>query len=141
MNQLPLQSPDIYLQIKEMVSDFTNDIVRPVADELDVEERFPEEIYEQMADLGLFGITSPEEWGGAGLDCYAYALLALGQIDLVIEAGLQPYDIAAPIAVIEAAGGLVTNWEGGPADGGGRVVAASCASLHSAALDLIGATA
>lgn len=76
-----------------------------------------------------------------GMDCYAYALLALGQIDLVIEAGLQPYDIAAPIAVIESAGGVVTNWEGGPADGGGRVVAASCPSLHSAALDLIGSTA
>ena len=40
-----------------------------------------------------------------GLDCYAYALVAAGQIDLVVEAGLQPYDIHAPIAVIEAAGG------------------------------------
>ena len=54
-----------------------------------------------------------------GMDCYAYALLACGQIDLVIEAGLQPYDIQAPIAVIEAAGGIVTDWRGGPAHGGG----------------------
>src|SRR6056297_3590465 len=40
-----------------------------------------------------------------GMDCYAYGLLALGQIDLVIEAGLKSYDICAPLAVIEAAGG------------------------------------
>ena len=54
-----------------------------------------------------------------GCDCYAYALLAAGQIDLVIEAGLHPYDIQAPIAVIEAAGGIVTDWTGGPAHLGG----------------------
>ena len=72
-----------------------------------------------------------------GLDCYAYGLLALGQIDLVIEAGLQPYDICAPIAVIEAAGGLVTNWRGGPAHGGGQVVAAANATLHARALELL----
>jgi hypothetical protein len=62
-----------------------------------------------------------------GMDCYAYGLLAAGHVDLVIEAGLHPYDICAPIAVIEAAGGVVTDWEGGPAHGGGRVLAASSA--------------
>ena len=41
-----------------------------------------------------------------GFDCYAYALVALGQVDLVIEAGLHPYDIEGPQAVIEAAGGV-----------------------------------
>lgn len=70
-----------------------------------------------------------------GMDCYAYALLAAGQIDLVIEAGLQPYDICAPIAVIEAAGGIVTNWQGEPAHGGGRVVAAANSEIHHAALE------
>ncbi len=70
-----------------------------------------------------------------GLDCYAYALLAHGQVDLVIEAGLQTYDIAAPIAVIEAAGGLVTDWQGGPALGGGQVVAAANPVVHAAALE------
>ena len=74
-----------------------------------------------------------------GMDCYAYALLALGQVDLVIEAGLQPYDIAAPIAVIEAAGGVVTTWEGVPAHGGGRVVAAASEALHQEALARLGA--
>lgn len=70
-----------------------------------------------------------------GLDGYAYALLAAGQIDLVVEAGLQPYDVAAPIAVIEAAGGVVTDWQGGPASGGGQVLAAANAAIHAAALE------
>lgn len=69
-----------------------------------------------------------------GTDCYAYGLLALGQIDLVIEAGLQRYDVAGPIAVIEAAGGVVTNWQGGAADLGGQVLAAATPELHAAAL-------
>lgn len=72
-----------------------------------------------------------------GLDCYAYALLALGQIDLVIEAGLQSYDIAAPIAVIEAAGGVVTDWQGGPVHEGGRALAAATPELHRAAMKLL----
>lgn len=72
-----------------------------------------------------------------GLDCYAYALLALGQVDLVIEAGLQSYDIAGPLAVVQAAGGIVTDWQGGPAHEGGRVIAAATPALHRAALDLL----
>ncbi|SHL98395.1 histidinol-phosphatase, inositol monophosphatase family [Paracoccus solventivorans] len=72
-----------------------------------------------------------------GLDCYAYALLALGQVDLVVEAGLQPHDIVAPIAVIEAAGGIVTDWQGGPAHHGGQVIAAATPALHRAALALL----
>ncbi|MBV0913883.1 histidinol-phosphatase [Anianabacter salinae] len=74
-----------------------------------------------------------------GMDCYAYALVAAGQVDLVIEAGLNPYDIQAPIAVIEAAGGVVTDWSGGPVHDGGRAVAAANAAIHREALDLIGA--
>ncbi|MDE0590220.1 histidinol-phosphatase [Halocynthiibacter sp. C4] len=72
-----------------------------------------------------------------GMDCYAYALLAAGQVDLVIEAGLQSYDIQAPIAVIQAAGGVVTDWKGEPAHNGGRVLAAATPELHAAALLLL----
>lgn len=72
-----------------------------------------------------------------GMDCYAYALLAAGQIDLVIEAGLQAYDIQAPIAVIEAAGGIVTDWEGKPAHTGGTALAAATPELHAQALALL----
>lgn len=72
-----------------------------------------------------------------GMDCYAYALVALGQADLVIEAGLNAYDIQAPIAVIEAAGGIVTDWSGGPAHQGGRALAAANERLHAEALELL----
>ena len=72
-----------------------------------------------------------------GTDCYAYALIAAGSIDLVIEAGLQAYDVQAPIAVIEAAGGVVTDWEGRPCHNGGRVLAAANAEIHAEALALL----
>ncbi len=72
-----------------------------------------------------------------GMDCYAYALLALGEVDLVIEAGLSAYDIQAPIAVIEAAGGIVTDWAGGPAYEGGQVLAAANPLIHAQALAVI----
>lgn len=69
-----------------------------------------------------------------GLDCYAYALVAAGQVDLVIEAGLQAYDVCASIAVIEAAGGVMTNWEGGPVHEGGRALAAANRQIHAQAM-------
>lgn len=72
-----------------------------------------------------------------GMDCYAYALVAAGQVDVVAEAGLQPYDIVAPLAVIEAAGGVVTGWRGESALDGGRVLAAANVQIHAAALELL----
>lgn len=72
-----------------------------------------------------------------GMDCYAYALVAAGQVDLVIEAGLNAYDIQAPIAVITAAGGIVTDWNGGPAHEGGRVLAAANRDIHAEALAIL----
>ncbi|ACL56716.1 histidinol-phosphatase [Methylobacterium nodulans] len=72
-----------------------------------------------------------------GTDCYAYCMLAAGQIDLVIEAGLKPYDIVALIPIVEGAGGVVTTWDGGPASGGGNIVAAGSKRLHEAALKLL----
>ena len=69
-----------------------------------------------------------------GTDCYAYAMLAAGNVDLVIETGLQPYDIVALIPVIEGAGGVITNWAGEPATEGGDVVAAANRQLHEKAL-------
>lgn len=72
-----------------------------------------------------------------GMDCYGYALVAAGQVDLVIEAGLAPYDIAAPIAVVQAAGGIVTDWRGGPAHEGGRAIAAANPDIHAEALRLL----
>jgi myo-inositol-1(or 4)-monophosphatase len=72
-----------------------------------------------------------------GGDCYAYAMLAMGLVDLVIEASLQPYDICALIPIVEGAGGVITTWDGGPAQAGGRIVAAGDARVHAAALSLL----
>ncbi len=72
-----------------------------------------------------------------GLDCYAYALLAMGQIDLVIEAGLNAYDVQGPIGVVQGAGGVVTNWQGKPAHNGGQIIAAGDARIHAQALKVL----
>jgi len=72
-----------------------------------------------------------------GTDCTAYALLALGRVDVVIEAGLHAYDIAAPKALIEAAGGIVTDWRGGDCRWGGQAVAAATRELHAEVLELL----
>lgn len=69
-----------------------------------------------------------------GVDCYAYAMLAAGHVDLVIESGLKTFDIMPLIPVITGAGGVVTNWEGGSAIDGGRVIASGDPRLHEAAL-------
>jgi histidinol phosphatase-like enzyme (inositol monophosphatase family) len=71
-------------------------------------------------------------WGG---DCYAYAMLAAGHLDLVVEADLKPFDIVALIPIVEGAGGVITTWDGGPAANGGRIVAAGDRRIHEAALE------
>lgn len=73
-----------------------------------------------------------------GGDCYAYCLLAAGHVDLVVEAGLKAVDIVALIPIIEQAGGVVTDWNGGPATNGGRIIAAGDPKTHAAALRILG---
>jgi len=75
-----------------------------------------------------------------GMDAYAYALLAGGHLDLVVETGLQRYDVAALIPVVRGAGGVISDWSGDPADGAGRIVAAASAELHAAALAALNET-
>ncbi|MBV1704708.1 MAG: histidinol-phosphatase [Hyphomicrobiales bacterium] len=72
-----------------------------------------------------------------GGDCYAYAALAGGFVDVVVEAGLKPYDIVALIPVIEGAGGIVTTWDGGDAAGGGDVLASGDPRTHEQAMALL----
>ncbi|MGJ4948896.1 histidinol-phosphatase [Bradyrhizobium sp. HKCCYLS20291] len=74
-----------------------------------------------------------------GGDCYSYCMLAAGHLDLVIETELKPYDIAALIPIINGAGGVVTDWNGGPAQNGGRIIAAGDKRVHEAALKLLAA--
>ena len=74
-----------------------------------------------------------------GGDCYAYCMLAAGHVDLVIEAGLKSYDIAALVPIVTGAGGIVTTWDGKPAHHGGNIVAAGDPRVHEAAMKLLNA--
>ncbi|HEU4616517.1 MAG TPA: histidinol-phosphatase [Gammaproteobacteria bacterium] len=75
-----------------------------------------------------------DRYGG---DCYNYAMLAAGFVDLVVEAGLKPFDIVPLVPIIENAGGVVTDWQGRTPMAGGAVVAAGTQELHRAALDVL----
>jgi alkylation response protein AidB-like acyl-CoA dehydrogenase len=61
--------------ITEMVRQFVDNEVIPIAEEYDHEDKFPEQVVEQMKELGLFGVTIPEEYGGMGLDLTTYAMI------------------------------------------------------------------
>ncbi|MBX9589355.1 MAG: histidinol-phosphatase [Hyphomonadaceae bacterium] len=111
----------------------------------------------RLADAVLYATTPDIFEGGAralfdavsaqarmrrfGGDCYAYALLASGFVDAVMEAQLKPYDFMALIPVIEGAGGVITDWSGRPLGLGsdGRVLAAATPSLHAEILDHLNA--
>jgi myo-inositol-1(or 4)-monophosphatase len=90
---------------------------------------------DRQAFDALAGQVRMMRFGG---DCYSYCLLALGQLDLVVEAGLKPHDIVPLIPVIEGAGGIVTDWEGGDPHQGGRILAAAGAVLHRQVRTLLG---
>ena len=72
-----------------------------------------------------------------GCDCYAFAMLAAGHVDCALESGVQPYDVVALIPIVEGAGGVMTNWTGGDAAGGGDVIASGDPRLHDEALALL----
>jgi myo-inositol-1(or 4)-monophosphatase len=64
-------------------------------------------------------------------------MLAAGHADLVIEAGLKPFDVNALIPIITGAGGVITTWDGKPAEGGGRIIAAGDKRVHAQAMDML----
>ena len=72
-----------------------------------------------------------------GTDSYGYALLAAGYVDLVVEGGLQPYDVQALLPLVRNAGGVFTDWQGKDPQYGGCVVAAGSAALHEQALKVL----
>ncbi len=89
------------------------------------------EMYAVIASRSKFQL-----WGG---DCYNYGLLAMGYVDLVIEAGMKLHDVAGLIPIIEGAGGIVTDWYGRSLQQGfnGTLVAASSGALHQKSLRMI----
>lgn len=96
----------------------------------------------KSADLARFErLRQKVKLSRGSADCYAYALLATGFVDLVCEAGLKPYDYAAIVPVVEAAGGLVTDWQGRPVTlaSDGSILAAGDKRAHAQALEILNA--
>lgn len=90
--------------------------------------------YEQQAFQRVKQASRMTRYGG---DCYSYCLLAAGFLDVIVEAGLQGYDIVALIPIVERAGGRVTTWDGAPATAGGRIVATGDPTLHDRVLEVL----
>lgn len=88
----PKLDNEIYTQIREMTARFTDEIIRPKAQELDEKAEFATDIYEQMAQMGLWGISTPAELGGAGMDTLAYSIvmeeLSRGYASVADQCGL-----------------------------------------------------
>lgn len=72
-----------------------------------------------------------------GTDCYAYAMLATGHVDIVCESGLKPYDIVGLIPLIERAGGVVSQWSGAAAEEGGNILASANLRLYEQAMEIL----
>lgn len=88
-------------------------------------------MFTSAADLAAFQrVADPARLVRYGGDCYAYCLLAMGLIDVVIEASLQAWDVQALIPIVQSAGGVITTWGGARCEEGGRVVACGDPALH-----------
>lgn len=87
----------------------------------------------QAAWLALCAGSRLRRYGGDG---YGYGLLSAGHLDAVVERGMQIYDVAAPIAVVRGAGGIVTGWDGGDPLRG-HMVASGDERLHAQILEVL----
>jgi histidinol phosphatase-like enzyme (inositol monophosphatase family) len=88
-------------------------------------------------DVPFEALTESVKMTRYGGECYAFAMLAAGRIDLCIEFNLQPYDIVPLVPIIERAGGVVTTLKGERPENGGRILASANSCLHDLALDLL----
>ncbi|UWQ90879.1 acyl-CoA dehydrogenase family protein [Rhodobacteraceae bacterium M382] len=102
-------------QVRDMTRQFAQEEIRPLAEELDRDSRFPTEIYDQMGELGLFGIGVPEEMGGPGFDTLTYALvmeeLSRGYASIADQCGLL--ELVSTLLVRHGTGAQRDRWLGG----------------------------
>jgi histidinol phosphatase-like enzyme (inositol monophosphatase family) len=91
----------------------------------------PRQFVSEAENCALAAVSSRARLLRYGGDCYCYTQLAMGLVDVVLENGLEPYDIQALIPIVQAAGGVVTDWSGGPCDQGGPVLACGDPILHA----------
>ncbi len=97
----------------------------------------PGAYFTQEQQVGFRRVASAARMTRYGGDCYLFAALALGFVDLVIEAGFQAWDIAALIPLVEGAGGVITSWTGGDCRDGKTILASGDKRLHQAAMALL----
>ena len=125
-------------QVRDMAREFADEFVRPAAEELDRDERFPREIYRRMAELGLFGICVPEEFGGPGFDTLCYALvmeeLSRGYSSIADQCGLV--ELISTLLVRHGTGEQRAKWLG-PAMRAEKLVA-YCITEEEAGTDVSG---
>ena len=98
------------------------------------------DIYFNQQDAEAFALLAGRaQLTRFSLDAYGYGLVAIGELDLIVEVGLQHHDYAALAPVITAAGGVITNWRGEPVgtDERGEAIAAASPALHAQALGLL----
>lgn len=96
------------------------------------------DLYVSRAERRLLeSVKSQTRMTRYGADCYAFCQLAAGFIDVIVEPGLKPYDIAALVPIIEKAGGVVVTWDGGNAANGGDVIACGDPALLGDVLALV----
>jgi myo-inositol-1(or 4)-monophosphatase len=92
----------------------------------------------QPADRTAFGhVEEAVRLSRYGGDCYAYCMVAAGHVDLVIETELKPHDVMALVPIVIGAGGIMTTWDNGPPQHGGRIIAAGDKRVHAAAMKML----
>jgi hypothetical protein len=129
---------DMHQQVRDMARQFANEVVRPQAEALDHEERFPAEIFDQMGALGLFGIGVPEEMGGPGFDTLTYALvmeeLSRGYASVADQCGLV--ELLSTLLVKNGDAGQRDRWLPGLLSG--KLRGAYCLTEAEAGTDVSG---
>jgi myo-inositol-1(or 4)-monophosphatase len=86
---------------------------------------------------GFEAVCAQARMSSFGGDCYGYALLAMGHLDVIVEASLSPWDVAALVPIVEGAGGILTDWSGARSPEKGRIVAAGDARVHAQVLEIL----
>lgn len=94
-------------------------------------------LFDARARRGWDALRASSRLARLGCDAYAYAMVAAGRMDVVAETGLKPWDWAAPMTLVRAAGGVVTDWSGGEPSGESSLLAVGDPRLHEPALGLL----
>ena len=94
----------------------------------------PWSYFDRAQRAAFAGVCEASRMSYFGGDCYAYALLAMGFIDCIIEGAMAPWDVAALVPVVENAGGIVTDWTGGRFEAGAQIIACGDKRVHAQAI-------